>query len=151
MASAARGGTGLCLTAVTILRFAGGALGVVENNLASGYGFDCRCEIAGSEATLRVDRPHLTAVETLDRRGSGFRRTATFLERFADAYPRELEAFVAAVTGKRRVEVDGEDGLEAVVLANAAELSLELGVSVRVPRRREGGALRHELAVFSRP
>jgi predicted dehydrogenase len=71
MASAARGGTGLCLTAVTILRFAGGALGVVENNLASGYGFDCRCEIAGSEATLRVDRPHLTAVETLDRRGSG--------------------------------------------------------------------------------
>jgi hypothetical protein len=54
---------------------------------------------------------------------------------------------VAAVTGERRVELDGEDGLEAVVLANAAELSLELGVSVRVRRRRDGGALRHELDV----
>jgi predicted dehydrogenase len=41
--------------AVTLLRFAGGALGIIENSLASGYGFDCRCEVTGSEATLRVD------------------------------------------------------------------------------------------------
>ena len=134
--------------AVTLLRFAGGALGIVENSLASGYGFDCRCEITGSQATLRVDRPHLTAVERLDGGGSRFLRTSTFLQRFEDAYRHELEAFAAAVTGERPVEVDGADGLAAVVLANAAELSLELGQTVRVRRVKENGAMRHELDVW---
>lgn len=137
--------------AVTLLRFAGGALGIIENSLASGYGFDCRCEVTGSEATLRVDRPYSSAVERLDGGGSRFVRTLTFLERFEDAYREELAAFAAAVTGERRVEVDGEDGLAAVVLASAAELSLQRGMPVRVRRVTRDGAVRHELDVRSGP
>jgi predicted dehydrogenase len=131
---------------IVLLRFESGALGVVENSLASGYGFDCRCEITGSEGTLRIDRPHLSAVECLSAGRSGFRLTSTFLQRFADAYPRELEAFAAAVAGTGRVEVGGADGLAAVVLAHAAERSLEQGASVRLRRVRVDGELRYELA-----
>jgi hypothetical protein len=78
-------------------------------------------------------------------------RTSTFLERFEDAYREELEAFAAAVAGEGRVEVDGEDGLAAVVLANAAELSLKRGMPVRVRRVTRDGAVRHELDVRSGP
>jgi myo-inositol 2-dehydrogenase/D-chiro-inositol 1-dehydrogenase len=131
--------------AVTVLRFESGALGVVENSLASGYGFDCRCEVAGSDASLRIDRPRLSAVERLSEGESAFRLTSTFLQRFADCYPRELEAFARAVAGAGPVEVGGEDGLAAVVLAHAAERSLERGASVRLRRSRVGGALRYEL------
>jgi predicted dehydrogenase len=131
--------------AVIVLRFESGALGVVENGLASGYGFDCRCEIAGSQATLRIDRPHLSAVERLREGESGFRLTSTFLERFAECYPRELESFARAVAGDGRVEVSGEDGLAAVALAHAAERSLELGASVRLRRSPTGGVPRYEL------
>ena len=137
--------------ALTLLRFAGGALGIVENSLASGYGFDCRCEVAGSEATLRVDRPYRSSVETLDAGGSRFSRTATFLERFEDAYRHELEGFSAAVRGERRVEVDGEDGVAAVVIATAAELSLRRGMPVRIRRVTRDGAPRHELDLRSGP
>ena len=137
--------------AVTLLRFAGGALGIVENSLASGYGFDCRCEITGSEATLRVDRPYRSSVELLDGDGSRFSRTTSFLERFEDAYRHELEGFAAAVTGERGVEVDGEDGLAAVVVATAAELSLRRGMPVRIRRVTRDGALRHELDPRSGP
>jgi predicted dehydrogenase len=135
--------------AVTLLRFAHGALGIIENSLASGYGFDCRCEITGSDATLRVDQPHLSGVERLDGGGSRFARAPTFLERFEGAYRHELAAFAAAVAGDRQVEVDGEDGLAAVVLANAAEVSLERGTTVRVRRVGTNFALRYELDVPS--
>jgi predicted dehydrogenase len=131
--------------AVALLRFESGALGIVENSLASGYGFDCRCEITGSEGTLRIDRPQASAVEWLGPGRGGFRLTATFLQRFADAYPRELEAFAAAVAGTGRVEVSGEDGLAAVVLAHAAERSLRQGASVPLRRARVNGELRYEL------
>jgi predicted dehydrogenase len=131
--------------AVTLLKFESGALGIIENSLASGYGFDCRCEITGSDATLRVDRPHLSAVERLSEGSGGFRRTSTFLERFADAYPRELEAFAKALTDGVPVKVSGHDGLAAVVLANAAARSLREGGSVRLRRRRANGAPLYEV------
>jgi predicted dehydrogenase len=137
--------------AVTLLRFESGALGIIENSLASGYGFDCRCEVTGSKATLRIDRPHPSAVEWLEAGRSGFRRPTSFLERFAGAYPRELEAFARAVAGTGAVEVGGEDGLAAVVLANAAERSLRRGVTVRLRRSRVNGSVRYAIDERSEP
>jgi predicted dehydrogenase len=125
--------------AVTVLRFENGSLGVIDNTLASGYGFDCKCEITGSEGTVRIDNPYLSNVEWLTRGTSGFERTRTFLDRFERAYPRELESFVDAVHRGAGVAVSGEDGLAAVVLATAAQRSLETNQSVRLRRRlREG-------------
>jgi myo-inositol 2-dehydrogenase / D-chiro-inositol 1-dehydrogenase len=120
--------------AITVLRFASGALGSIDNGLASGYGFDCRCEIVGSEATIRLDHPFTANIEWLARGRSGFERTPTFLHRFARTYPIELEAFVQAVRSASEVPVTGEDGLAAVVLAVASQRSLETGASVRLSR-----------------
>ena len=43
-----------------------------------------------------------------------------FLERYATAYRLELDAFVAAVKAGKKHRPDGEDGLKALLLADAA-------------------------------
>src|SRR3954471_22341183 len=44
-------------TALVTLRFASGALGVVDNCRSAGYGYECSAEVVGSAATVRVENP----------------------------------------------------------------------------------------------
>lgn len=136
---------------VTVLRFASGTLGVIDNSRATGYGFDCRTEIVGSKATVRIDDPHVTGLEWLTPGAARRDHTPTFLDRFSGAYLAEVEEFVEAVRDDREPSVRGEDGLMAVRLSLAAEHSLRLGVSVSVGQgpgsagagRQAGGVLEH--------
>ena len=54
-----------------------------------------------------------------------------FLERYAAAYRAELDAFVRAVRGEVPACPNGEDGLRALLLANAAVESAATGRTVR--------------------
>ena len=57
------------------------------------------------------------------RDGGGFRTDPVlpfFLERYAAAYRAEIDAFIAAVTTGAKPRPDGEDGLRALLLADAA-------------------------------
>jgi predicted dehydrogenase len=130
---------------ITVLRFASGALGTIDNSLASGYGFDCRCEIVGSKATMRIDRPFRSNVEWLSKRVSGFERTKTFLDRFEHTYATELEAFVQAIRSGSDVPVTGHDGLAAVVLTVAAQRSLETRASVALSHVSTGDGIRYAI------
>jgi myo-inositol 2-dehydrogenase/D-chiro-inositol 1-dehydrogenase len=131
--------------AITVMRFENGALGSIDNTLASGYGFDCRCEIVGSKAAVRIDNPYLTNIESLTKGWSGHQRTRTFLDRFRDAYPRELAAFAEAVRQGTEVAATGDEGRAAVVLATAAQRSLETGTTVRLRREVGQGRLRYAI------
>jgi predicted dehydrogenase len=131
---------------ITVLRFASGALGVIDNSRATGYGFDCRTEIVGTKATLRIDAPRLTNVEWLTPGAARRDHTATFLDRFSAAYVAELEAFAEVVRDGRAPSVDGEDGLMAMRLSLAAERSLQLGTALALgdgARRQPGRRLEH--------
>jgi predicted dehydrogenase len=130
---------------VMLIRFANGALGTLDHSFACGYGFDCRAEVVGSLGTLRVDAPYISGVELLGRAGGGFERTRTFLDRFHEAYRRELVAFGQAIRNESSPVVTGEDGLAAVTLATAAQRSLELGQTVRLRRRRVEGGMRYAI------
>jgi myo-inositol 2-dehydrogenase/D-chiro-inositol 1-dehydrogenase len=55
-----------------------------------------------------------------------------FLERYAAAYRAELDAFVAAVEGRKAAEPDGDDGLKALLLADAATESAATGRTMTV-------------------
>jgi predicted dehydrogenase len=116
------------------LRFESGALGVIESSFASGYGFDCRCEVVGSAGTARIEMPSAEGVRWLTPGRESRRLMPTFMERFADAYPRELESFTAAIDRGAEVAVNGEDGLAAVVLAYAAERSLAASGPITIDR-----------------
>jgi myo-inositol 2-dehydrogenase/D-chiro-inositol 1-dehydrogenase len=54
-----------------------------------------------------------------------------FLERYAAAYRAELDAFVKAARGAGPARPDGEDGLRALLLANAAVEAAKSGRTVR--------------------
>lgn len=112
------------------VRFASGALGVIDNSRVAGYGFECSTEVLGSAGTLRIGAHRRHALTTLRDGHEGFERVTDFAERFDLAYPLELEAFAAAIRTGAAPRVSGEDGVAALVLSEAAQVSLESGRTV---------------------
>jgi myo-inositol 2-dehydrogenase/D-chiro-inositol 1-dehydrogenase len=55
-----------------------------------------------------------------------------FLERYTPAYRAEMDTFVTGVLENKPLAPTGEDGLKALVLADAAEKSAKTGQSVKV-------------------
>src|SRR5215213_316324 len=125
--------------AVVTLRFASGALGVIDNSRAAGYGYECSSEIMGSKATLRLDNHRRASVETLTPDSSHHDYVSDFVERFADAYAAGLESFARAVREDRDPEVSGADAAAAFVLAKAAERSHREGRTVRLTNETKDG------------
>ena len=55
-----------------------------------------------------------------------------FLERYAAAYRAELDAFIAAVMHGAAPLPNGDDGLRALLLADAATESARTGATIRL-------------------
>ena len=132
--------------AVITLRFAGGALGVIDNSRVAGYGYECSSEILGHRGTLRVDNHRRVSVETLTP-GRACRDYVTdFVERFADAYRGEIEYFAGVVRGEAEPRPNGADAAAATVLARAAQRSHLEGRTVRLKRETRDGETFYEEA-----
>ena len=120
-------------TAITILKTGSGMLCQISNSRRATYGYDQRIEVLGSGGMLRAGNPRPTTLEQAD--ASGFRRDSLmpfFMERYAEAYRLELDAFIVAVEKGEAPAPTGEDGLRALVLADAAARSLDSGQPVRL-------------------
>ena len=115
-------------TAMVILRAASGALCHINCSRRAAYGYDQRVEAFGAHGMLISDNRAATAVT---RHGAdGARRGPLphfFIERYAESYRRQLDAFVAAVENRRPAAPSFEDGRRALLLANAAEKALRRG------------------------
>ena len=114
-------------TAVTTVVFAGGALGAIDNCWQSTYGYDQRVEVHGTAGMAAASNEQASTTVVAD--AEGFHAPVLphfFLERYAPAYVRELEAFAAAIDGGP-VLVDGHDGRRALAAALAARRSAEQG------------------------
>lgn len=123
-------------TAVVLLRFAGGALGCIDNSRRAVYGYDQRAEVLGADGCLTAGHVTPDAVTRWDRAGQTQARPLHFfLERYRDAYVAELQSFVDAVRERRPPPVTGRDGLQATRIALAARRSLaeQRPVAVEVP------------------
>ncbi len=120
-------------TAITVLKTGSGVLCQISNSRRATYGYDQRIEVLGSGGMLRAGNPRVTTLEQAD--GSGFRRNKLmpfFMERYAEAYRLELTAFIEALEKGQAPGPTGEDGLRALLLADAAQRSLESGRPVRI-------------------
>jgi myo-inositol 2-dehydrogenase/D-chiro-inositol 1-dehydrogenase len=109
--------------AVILLRFANGALGVVQESWRAPYGYDIRAEVHGSlgKVIAEVDEKYPTVL--YDRRGRVSERHDQFVERFSGAYRAELQAFVDALHAGRAPTPGIDDALEAMRIAAAARKS----------------------------
>ena len=66
---------------------------------------------------------------------SGYRRDPLlnfFMTRYTQAYANEIAAFIEAVEAGRPMSPSGEDGLKALVMAEAALKSLKEGRQVEI-------------------
>ncbi|MCW2863791.1 MAG: Oxidoreductase, NAD-binding protein [Actinoallomurus sp.] len=129
-------------TALVVLRFESGALGVIDNSRAAGYGYECSTEVMGELATTRIDRPQHRHYLWLTPEGASFGINRDFEERYPLAYAEEMEAFARCVRDDTMPPVTGLDALAAFDLATAADLSWRTGRAVPVvPERRDGGVV----------
>ena len=120
-------------TAVVTLRFASGALGVIDNSRRAVYGYDQRVEVFGERGMVRVEnpKPHQAIVSSADGDHSP-PLPHFFVERYTESYVRELEDFLACVREGKAPPVTGLDGKIPVVMGYAAKKSLEEGRPVRL-------------------
>ena len=120
-------------TAKTILRSAAGRLCVISNSRRSAYGYDQRIEAYGAAGSLRADNVMESTVSTWGERGCASDALQNFfLDRYAEAYRREMAHFAAILRGEVSPAVGYKDAVEALVLAEAARLSVKLHKPVRV-------------------
>jgi predicted dehydrogenase len=129
-------------TAVVVLRFEGGALGVIDNSRAAGYGYECSTEVMGSLATVRIDHPQPLHYEWRTPGWAAQPLVRDFEQRYPLAYALELEGFARCLLEGRPPQVTGADALAAFDLASAADRAWRSGGRVRVtPRRTEDGVV----------
>ncbi|MBR8744757.1 Gfo/Idh/MocA family oxidoreductase [Nocardiopsis sp. MG754419] len=112
-------------TSGAVLRLDDGTLATLQGSRYNGAGYDVRMELAGSRSTLVVgldDRAPLRSAEP----GTDFpagEPWEVFWPRFTAAYEAEIGAFVAMVVDGAPSPCTVADALEAVLVAEAADLS----------------------------
>ena len=116
------------------LRGSGGELITITNSSHSSYGYDQRLEAFGSEGLLSAGNVAPTTVRKYSAAGTeeSDAYLPFFLERYVEAYRNELDSLVKAVRGGTGCSPNFDDGLQALVLANAAEESARSGRVVKV-------------------
>jgi myo-inositol 2-dehydrogenase/D-chiro-inositol 1-dehydrogenase len=120
-------------TAIVTLKFANGALGVIDNSRKAVYGYDQRVEVFGSKGAAAAENDAPSTVKLSTESGvMGEKPMFFFLERYKEAYIAEMRAFVEAVTENKKVPVTGEDGLQDLLVALAAKKSLAEGRPVKL-------------------
>lgn len=115
-------------TAVIVLRFANGVIGTIDNCRQAPYGYDQRVEVLGSLGAIATENcyPNRAVISTAE----SVRRDLPlnfFMERYAESFANELQAFVEAIVHDKQTPVTGLDGRVPVVMALAARKSHEEG------------------------
>ena len=119
-------------TAVTMLRFRNGALGVVEMARHSAWGYDIRTEVAGALGKVVIEAPHRTDLTFSRRFGYEGDHYESFGDRFEVAYRVELEVFFRTLADGGTPAPGPEEALETLRVSLAAKRSWLEGRSVRI-------------------
>lgn len=116
------------------LKSSTGAMATIINSRTCAFGYDQRLEAFGADGALSADNLTDTAV----RKSSATQTEARsrimdfFLERYVDAYSRELNDFIEAADAGQPVTPSVRDGLAALRLAEAAGVSASSGQVVHL-------------------
>ena len=119
-------------TARTLLRTASGKLCVISNSRRSGFGYDQRIEAYASAGMVRADNVTESTVQVWGEGGAAADRFQNFfLDRYAEAYRREMEHFADILDGSSP-SVGYVDGVAALAMAEAAAESARTGSVVQL-------------------
>jgi myo-inositol 2-dehydrogenase/D-chiro-inositol 1-dehydrogenase len=112
-------------SAAITLTTASGRICQISNSRRATYGYDQRIEVHGARGLLSAENVRATTVE--EATAEGYRRDPLldfFMTRYTAAYQAEIATFVSAVTSGTPLTPSGDDGLKALLIAEAAALSV---------------------------
>ena len=120
-------------SANVILVTASGRQAVITNSRRAAYGYDQRIEVLGAAGAVLAENRHQANIQLAT--AEGYTRPPLldfFMDRYTEAYAAEIAAFITALAAGTEAPATGEDGLMALVLAEAALRSVAEGRVVRV-------------------
>ena len=113
-------------TAVITLKMENGAIAVIDNSRQAVYGYDQRAEVFGSKGMVATGNDTASAAVISNVDGvTGEKPLHFFLERYMDAYAKEIKCFIEAIENDTETPLGVEDGLQPVLMGLAAKKSLE--------------------------
>lgn len=113
-------------TTMISLRFESGAVGSINNSRRTGFSYDQRVEVCGSQATVFGHNETPTRVEYIDPAGTHSDVPLYFnMERYPKAFQGEVQAFVDCIRNDTEAPATGRDGRIAVALSMAARKSYD--------------------------
>jgi myo-inositol 2-dehydrogenase/D-chiro-inositol 1-dehydrogenase len=121
-------------TIMVVMKTASGKQCHINNSRKAVYGYDQRAEVFGSKGMMMNDNLRATTLRsyTATQTDAAEPLLNFFLERYADAYRHELNAFVDAVVDGKPLPVTARDGRQALRLADAALEAAMTGKMVKV-------------------
>jgi myo-inositol 2-dehydrogenase/D-chiro-inositol 1-dehydrogenase len=120
-------------TASVIMKMASGKQVSITNSRRASYGYDQRIEVHGSLGMVAAENQRPVSIEIAT--ANGYTRPPLhdfFMTRYIDAYANEIASFISSLTDGSPANPTGVDGLNALLLADAAVESVRTGASVRV-------------------
>ena len=121
-------------SAMIVMRTEDGKQCHINNFRHAVYGYDQRVELVGSEGMLISGnrKPHEATLYTGATTNAGEPYLNFFIERYAEAFERELTAFAHCVLNGSKPTPNFEDGRRALLLAEACYISIAEGRLVKV-------------------
>ena len=116
-----------------ILRTHSGKQCLITNSRRAAYGYDQRIEVLGSKGMVCAGNIHEQNIEISTLKG--FKKPPLlnfFMTRYEKAYAIEMAAFVEAFQNKSNPPTTGDDGLKALIIAEAALKSVESGKKIQL-------------------
>jgi myo-inositol 2-dehydrogenase/D-chiro-inositol 1-dehydrogenase len=99
---------------------------IIENSRQAAYGYDQRIEVFGSKGMMKAENPLKTTNQFLDGNGVHLSRNLDFfIDRYETSYLLEMKAFIEALQQQKPMPISGDDGLKAMLLALAANKSMQ--------------------------
>ncbi len=120
-------------TAVAILKFENGALGIIDNTRQAVYGYDQRVEVFGSKGCVIADNEATNTVRIYTAECTNIDKIPYFfLERYMESYATELKSFFDCLQNNQNPSPNGVDGLQNVLVAMAAKKSFAENRPVKI-------------------
>merc|ERR1712115_755469 len=112
-------------TAACVVRFENGMMAVIDVCRQSSYGYDQRAEVLGTKGMIATDNvyPNTAKIYKTDYTGNADMPFDFFLSRYNEAYVTETIAFCDSLVNDKPVPCTGADGLVALIMAIAADVS----------------------------
>lgn len=113
-------------TGIVLLTCENGATVIIENSRKATYGYDQRLEVFGTRGMVRAENPLKDTSLFYDETGGHMKRHYdSFMTRYVVSYLREMEVFIDALKNNKSMPITGEDGLKAMIIATAANRSVQ--------------------------